>query len=203
MSDASDALNAAVSGYQPASPEVVYRPPRAYRRPFLARCIRYLVLTVAGLSIGSIAPIGYFVGSITAVFTVGYGISYLWHGRFQTIVTADGIEIRRWGNRMVPWSSVRAIEIGGYGAASLGLSRPYRRRYRDAAGPVWGRTSGPPAKYATVTVIRLDNKRILLPAPLVTAWASDSSFTAQATQLQQLCDEYAGPVELRSTRPHN
>ncbi len=197
------APNTAASGYQPATPEAVYRPAPGYRRPFLARSIRYLVLTAAALSIGGIAPIGYLAGSITAVFTVGYGISYLWRGRFQTIVTANGIEIRRWGNRLVPWSSVRAIEIGGYGAASLGLSRPYRRRLRDSAGPVWGRTSGAPAKYATVTVVRLDGKRILLPAPLVTAWASDHTFTAQARHLQELCDQYAGPVELRATRPHN
>ncbi|HUB37638.1 MAG TPA: hypothetical protein VMA72_02175 [Streptosporangiaceae bacterium] len=201
MSDVFDGLDAAESDYQPASPEVAYRPPPGYRRPFLARCLRYLVLTIAGVAIGTIAPIGYFIGSIASVFTVGYGISYLWRGRFQTIVTARGIEIRRWSNRLVPWSSVRAIEIGGYGAASLGLSRPVRRRYRDSAGPVWGRTSGPPAKYATVTVVRLDDKRILLPAPLVTAWASDHTFTDKARQLQQLCDQYAGPVELRSTRP--
>jgi len=35
----------------------------ARQEPFLARCIRYLVLTAAALSIGSIAPIGYFAGS--------------------------------------------------------------------------------------------------------------------------------------------
>jgi hypothetical protein len=30
----------------------------------------------------------------------------------------------------------------------------------------------------------------------VTAWACDPSFAAQARQLQQLCDEHAGPIEL-------
>jgi hypothetical protein len=203
MNDSPHALNAAVSGYQPASPEVVYRPAPGYRRPFLARSIRYLVLTAAALSIGSIAPIGYFAGSITAVFAVGYGISYLWRGRFRTIATATGIEIRRYGNRVVPWSAVRAIEIGGYGTASVRLSRPYRDRGRYSASPVWGRTSGAPAELATVSVVRLDNKRILLPVPLVTAWASDPSFAEQARQLQELCEQYAGPVELRSTRPHS
>jgi hypothetical protein len=203
MSDPIAGLDAAVSDYQPASPEVAYRPAPGYRRPFLARCIRYLVLTVACLAIGSIAPIGYYAGSITAVFTVGYGISFLWRGRFQTIVTANGIEVRRWGNRLVPWSAVRAIEIGGYGAGSLRAAQHYRRGRRAPGSPIWGSTSGAPAKYATVTVVRLDDKRILLPAPLVTAWASDSSFTAKARQLQQLCDQYAGPVELRSTRPHS
>ena len=95
MSDAFAGLDAAVSDYWPASPEVAHRPAPGNRRPFLARCIRYLVLTVACLTIGSISPIGYFVGSITAVFTVGYGISFLWRGRFQTIVTANGIQVRR------------------------------------------------------------------------------------------------------------
>jgi hypothetical protein len=203
MDDSSDALSEDVSASQLASREVVYRPAPGYRRPFLARCIRYLVLTAAALSIGSIAPIGYFAGSVTALFAIGYGISYLWRGRFRTIVTTDGIEIRRYRNRLVPWNVVRGIEIGGYGAASVRLSRPYRDRGRYSASPVWGRTSGPAAELATVTLVRLDNKRILLPAPLVTAWASDHTFTAQARQLQELCDQYAGPIELRSTRPHS
>jgi len=203
MNDASDALNENVSASQLASRKVVYRPAPGYRRPFLARCIRYLVLTAAALGIGSIASIGYFAASVTGLFALGYGISYLWRGRFQTIVTAAGVEIRRYRNRLVPWSAVRGIEIGGYGAGSVRSSRPYRDRGRSSASPVWGRTSGPAAELATVTLVRLDNKRILLPAPLVTAWASDHTFTAQARQLQQLCDQYAGPVELRSTRPHS
>lgn len=88
-------------------------------------------------------------------------------------------------------------------AASVRLSRGNPRGGIRPANPVWGRLSGAPAQLATVTVIRLDNKRILLPAPLVTAWASDPTFTDNARQLQQLCEEYAGAVELRSTLPHS
>jgi hypothetical protein len=180
----------------------VYRPAPGYRRPYLARFLRYLLVTAALMVIGSIASFGYIVGSITAVVAAGYGVSYVWRGRFQTIVTLSGIEIRRFGNRTVPWSGVRAIEVGGYGAASL-RPPPVRRRGRpNSPGSVWGSTSGAPARLATVTVVRLDNKRILLPAPLVTAWASDPSFTDKARELQRLCELYAGPVDLRSTRPH-
>jgi hypothetical protein len=203
MDDASSALDSAASGNQPPLAPVVYRPAPGYRRPFLARFVQYLVVTAALMVVGSVVSIGYYVGSITAAAAVGYGISYLWRGRFKTIVTPAGIEIRRYGNRVVPWSSVRAIEVGGYGAASVRLSQGYRRRGRRPPTPVWGRTSGAPAQLATVTVVRFDNKRILLPAPLVTAWASDPSFTDNAKQLQRLCEQYAGPVELRSTLPHS
>jgi hypothetical protein len=203
VDDSSGASGSARSGYEPPPAEVVYRPPPGYRRPFAARFIRYAVVTVALMIVGSIASVGYYVGSITAAAAAGYGIAYLWRGRFRTIVTPGGIEIRRYANRLVPWSSVRAIEIGGYGAASVRVPPAYRRGRVKPATPVWGRTSGAPAQLATVTVVRFDNKRILLPAPLVTAWASDSSFTENARQLQHLCDQYAGPVELRSTLPHS
>jgi hypothetical protein len=203
MGDSAGAPDAPARSYQPATAATVYRPAPGYRRPFLARFVQYLVITAALLAIGSTVSIGYYVGSITAAVALAYGISYLWRGRFQTIVTPAGIEIRRFGDRNVPWSSVRAIEVGGYGAASVRLSPGYRRRGLKSANPVWGRTSGAPAELATVTVVRLDNKRILLPAPRVTAWASDPSFTDNARQLQQLCDQYAGPVELRSTLPHS
>lgn len=203
MDDTTGASGATASGRQPATAATVYRPAPGYRRPFLARFIQYLLITAALMAIGSTASIGYYVGSITAAVAVGYGISYLWRGRFKTIVTPAGIEIRRYGNRHVPWNSVRAVEVGGYGAASVRLSPGYRRRGLRSANPVWGRTSGAPAELATVTVVRFDNKRILLPAPLVTAWASDPSFSDNARRLQQQCDQYAGPVELRSTLPHS
>ena len=203
MDDSAGEPDAKASSHQPATAATVYRPAPGYRRPFLARFVQYLVITAALLAIGSTVSIGYYVGSITAAVALAYGISYLWRGRFQTIVTPAAIEIRRFGNLNVPWSSVRAIAVGGYGAASVRLSPGYRRRGLKSANPVWGRTSGVPAELATVTVVRLDNKRILLPAPRVTAWASDPSFTDKARQLQQLCDQYAGPVELRSTLPHS
>jgi hypothetical protein len=180
-----------------------YRPAPGYRRPDLARFVKYLLVTVALMIIGTIASFGYIVGSITAVVAAGYGVSYVWRGRFQTIVTPAGIEIRRFGNRTVPWNAVRAIEVGGYGAASLRQPALRRRGRLQSAGSVWGSTSGAAARLATVTVVRLDNKRILLPAPLVTAWASDPSFTDKARELQRLCELYAGPVELRTTRPHS
>jgi hypothetical protein len=202
MDDSAGAPDVTASG-EPATAATVYRPPPGYRRPFIARFLQYLLITAALVTIGSTTSIGYYVGSITGVVALGYGISYLWRGRFKTIVTPAGIEIRRYGNRRVPWSSVRAIEVGGYGAASVRLSRGNPRRRIRPANPVWGRTSGAPAELATVTVVRFDNKRILLPAPLVTAWASDPTFTDNARQLQQLCDQYAGPVELRSTLPHS
>ena len=202
MDDTAGAPDVTASG-EPATAATVYRPPPGYRRPFIARFFQYLLITAVLVVIGSTTLIGYYVGSITAVVALGYGISYLWRGRFQTTLTPAGIEIRRYGNRHVPWSSVRAIEVGGYGAASVRLSPGYRRRGYKSANPVWGRTSGAPAELATVTVVRFDNKRILLPAPLVTAWASDPSFTDKARQLRQLCDQYAGPVELRSTLPHS
>jgi hypothetical protein len=203
MDDASGALDSAASGYGPPSTPVVFRPAPGYRRPFLARFIQYVVVTAAFMIIGRVAVIGYYVGSIAAAVAVSHGISYLWRGRFATVVTPAGIEIRRYGNRVVPWSSVRAIEIGGYGAASVRLSQGYRRRGMKPPTPAWGRTSGAPAQLATVAVVRFDNKRIVLPAPLVTAWASDPTFTEKAKQLQHLCDQYAGPVELRSTLPRS
>jgi hypothetical protein len=199
MNDASGAVTGAHGPVNGVA--AVYRPAPAYRRPYLARFVKYLLVTAALMVISTVASIGYVLGSITAIVAVYYGVAYAWRGRFQTIVTPAGIEIRRYRNQTVPWSAVRAIEVGGYGAASL--RRPAVSRRGRPASPVWGSMSGAPAQLATVTVVRPDNKRILLPAPLVTAWASDPSFTDKARELQRLCELYAGPVELRSTRPHS
>jgi len=179
----------------------VYLPAPGYRRPYLARFVKYVLVTAAFAAIGTIASFGYMIGSMTAVVAAGYGVSYAWRGRFQTTVTPSGIEIRRYGNRIVPWSAVRAIEVGGYGAASLRPPAVRRRGRPRSAGSFWGSMSGPPDRLATVTVVCLDNRRILLPAPRVTAWASDPSFTDKARELQRLCELYAGPVEVRAARP--
>ncbi len=130
MDDASGAVNGALNAvHSPANGAhgpvngvaAAYRPAPGYRRPFLARFVQYLLVTAALMVIGSVASIGYVVGSITAVIAVCYGVSYAWRGRFQTIVTPAGIEIRRYRNRIVPWSAGAGNRGGG-----LRCSKPAR-----------------------------------------------------------------------------
>lgn len=189
-----------------AGNDVEYRLSRQFRQPILSRLIVSAILTavMATVIATPLRPLAYFVGSITGAMAVGCGVLYLWRGRFRTKVTARGIQIRGYFTHFVPWQEVRGIEVGGYGSPTMRLDDTLRPAVRMVRRPGYrssgGSTSGKMARLATVKVVRTNGRKILLRAPLVTGWASDSHFTDKAKQLQQLCDTYAGPKELRTSR---
>jgi hypothetical protein len=120
-------------------------------------------------------------------------------------VTGRGNEMRGYFNHFVPWNEVRGIEVGGFGSRHMRLDDTFQseirvtRRYGYGGSNARG-TSGKMARLATIKIVRTNGRRLLLRAPVVTGWASDPYFTDKTTQLQQLCNMYAGPTELRSAR---
>jgi hypothetical protein len=193
---------------QLAGQDVEYRLSREFRQPVLSRLIISVILTAVlwSLLATPFYPLAYFAGSITAAFAVWSLGAYLWRGRFRTTVTGRGIEMRGYFNHFVPWDQVSAIEIGGYGSPHMRLDDTFRseirvaRRYRSYGGPNARSTSGKMARLATLKVVRTNGRKLMLRAPIVTGWASDPYFSDKARQLQQLCNLYAGPTELRSAR---
>jgi len=195
---------------QVAGQDVEYRLSRQFRQPVLSRLIISVVFTAIlwSLLASPFYPLAYFAGSIAAASAVWSCGAYFWRGRFRTTVTGRGIEMRGYFNHFVPWDQVKGIEVGGYGPRNLRLDDTFRpqirvsRRasYRSYRGPNARSTSGKMARLATIKVVRTNGRKLLLRAPIVTGWASDPYFSDKARQLQQLCDLYAGPPELRAAR---
>jgi hypothetical protein len=189
---------------------IVYRLGREFRRPVLARFIVYACLTVVlAFGIAVLHGLADVLCCLTGLVALCSGVGYVWQGRFATVVTSDGILVRGYFNRFVPWSEVSGIELGGYGSQRTRLDSPslrhlvdQRRGYPGGRRTTpWSLTSGKLARLSTVRVVRANGRNVLLRAPRVTGWAADSDFTDKARQLQELCTHYAGPAELRPTRP--
>jgi hypothetical protein len=197
---------------QLAGQDVEYRLSREFRQPVLSRLIISTVITAIlwSLLASPFYPLAYFAGSIAAAVAVASAAAYLWRGRFRTRVTARGIEMRGYFNHFVPWDEVRDIMVVRYGSPYLRQDDTFRpqirvsRRtsYRSYRGPNARSTSGKLARLATIRVVRTNGRKLMLRAPIVTGWASDPYFADKARQLQQLCNLYAGPAELRTARRH-
>jgi hypothetical protein len=169
-------------------------PVPGYRRPALTLFISNAVATVAGVAVAITAtPVGYLAASLTAAASVGYGVAYLWRGRFRTLVTTRGVEARGYRTHLVPWDQVHRVETGGYlgpGLQPMTVNNSWAGSSRPDANI--SSRSGKHARLATVKVVRTDGSSLMLPAPLVTSWASDPAFVDKVALLQRLASQHAG-----------
>ncbi len=94
-----------------------------------------------------------------------------------------------------------AIEVGGSGAPRMRLPAQFRPGANAEDGLLWGSTGGAGARLATIAVVRVRRRKVLLRAPLVTAWAADPRFTEKASQLRQFARQYTGHAEYSATPP--
>src|SRR5262245_33887977 len=99
---------------------VEFRPARVYRR----RLLRQFWLMAGLTALLALTPLPVAMRDaawLTGALAAGYGVTYLWRGRFVTRVTNRGIEAHGYVNHFVPWEDVAGLRIGGSPAAD---SRP-------------------------------------------------------------------------------
>jgi hypothetical protein len=175
-------------------PELEYRLSPRYRRPARTYCLLMAALTavcvVTRLQVLDGAAVG------TGALAVYFGVSYLWRGRFRTRVTSQGIEARGYFNHFVPWDQVRDVEVTEFGPDRVqlgdGADGPYYTRLRlagESVSTIGSRGRGL-SRLASISVVRADGSKLLLRAPLVSAWAADPEFDRKAWQLDQVCVQY-------------
>jgi hypothetical protein len=175
-------------------PELEYRLSPRYRRParthFLLMAALTVVCVVTRLQVLDGAAV------VTGALAVYFGVSYLWRGRFRTRVTSRGIEVHGYFNHFVPWEQVRDVEVTEFGPDRVqlgeGADAPHYTRLRltGASLSSIGSPGGGMSRLATISVVRADGSKLLLRAPLVSAWAADPEFDRKAWELDQVCMQY-------------
>lgn len=143
-----------------------------YARPLAQGCLALVlavVLYVAdthapALQVLAVFPLAFAVGSLTVC---------AWRSHLRTRLTPQGIEIRRFHRKLVPWQAISNIETISYGRIDdVPVANP-RTRIVSSGG------SGPNT-VAALQIVRTSGHRIRLPAPLVTKTQDDAEFTKKA-----------------------
>jgi hypothetical protein len=196
-------------GYGLSGREVVFTLDRGYRKPLLTRgstALAVAVLAAVVAALGVIPALAWGVAAVFAAVALCYGARYALVGRFRTRLSPQGIEIRGYFDHLVPWSDVTGVEVTGVQATGVILSGPGGRlglsvTEDDPSGrPGAGLdqqldrqdndTSGFRSRMATVRVARAHGRRMLLRAPLVTAWQSDPEFGDKVQTIRQWWQAY-------------
>jgi hypothetical protein len=202
---------APLSGTAETGEDVIFTLERGYRTAFLRRGVTMLIVAAlcgfVAVSSGFIA----FGATVAAAFLGIGGLhflgKYFWSMRFRTRLTPEGIEARGYVNHFVRWSDIADIESRGYelppgrrplnppyvtssgridrGYASVGAGRS---GYARARRP--GSMGGIRAKLYTVRISRSHGRRLVLPAPVVTAWQSDPKFDDKLRLIHQWWQTY-------------
>jgi hypothetical protein len=187
---------APLSGDAETGEDVIFTLERGYRTAYLRRGVAMLIVAAlcgfAAVNSGFIA-----FGATVAAALLGIGGlhslgKYFWSLRFRTRLSPEGIEARGYLKHFVRWSDIVGIESRGYelpghqplnppymtpsgridrGYASVGAGRSGYVRARRS-----GSMGGIRARLYTVRIKRSHGRRLVLPAPVVTAWQSDPKF---------------------------
>ena len=200
--------------------ELVVRRPRSSRKYLLTRAVKALVLAgiVAAVEVAiephMIVIFAYLIGLVA----VGNVVAYALGGRSRTALTSEGIEVRRYGRRVIPWSEVRAFRVRGLDHPDLLPPDPRSARQVEPRKLVpssdlnrWGPSPYPSpqageygifpvaslavrtrARRVTVEVVRTNGRPVVLPAPIVAGPQGDSEFSDQVRQMEQWRQHWAG-----------
>ena len=171
---------------QLAASEVIFTLPRLPR----GRRVRLALGGAAGSSVvalivGLLAPGDWAVSVAFGAAAVGSAVLDLRRRRFRTRLSAQGVEVRGYVDRFIPWSEVTGIEVGGYPMPDAGKA------------PIRGTPGDSPVKQrlATVRVARRRGRSVLLRAPLVTSRQHDPEFENKVRLLRQWWRDYGqGPT---------
>jgi hypothetical protein len=120
------------------------------------------------------------------------------------VLRPDGIHVRRYVSRVIPWSEVAGFRVHGHGEAQPVQADPGGdqdalplRPQLGFRGPVFGHApdehSRPPSGRVTVAVVRAHGRPVVLPAPVVNGEQGDPLFTDKVRQLDQWRRQYGGP----------
>ncbi len=188
--------------------ELVFKRPPGSRKYLLRRAVTAMIFACLAVVVGeTLQPhLLVFAGYLIAVFAAGNAAAYALDGMFRTVVTNEGIEVRGYVRRVIPWSEVRAFRVRGLDRADLlppdpGSADQLEPR-RVVAGPglrhmpQWDRPADRSSRTrpsrVTVEVVRTNGRRVVLPAPIVAGPEGDSEFSDKVRQLEQWRQHSAG-----------
>jgi hypothetical protein len=159
--------------------DVEFRPGPRYRNWLLVRATVGLVLGFAFLAVAR----GQGTLDLIALVPLAYAacclVGWARRGMMSTRLTSQGIAIRGYRSRFVPWQDITAVEVVSYDRAqSIAVASARTRRSSTAARR--SRTR----KVATVQIVRANGRRIELSAPLVTGIQEDPDFDDKARLIQ-------------------
>ena len=187
--------------------ELVFKRPRSSRKYLLTRAVTALVLAVLVVVAGDLQPhVQVIAGYLIGLVAVGNAAAYALGGLFRTVLTNEGIEVRGYAHRVIPWSEVRAFRVRGLDrpellqpdSGSAGEIGP--RRLVAGSGPSWApqwdrtalRSQRTRPRRVTVEVVRTNGRRVVLPAPIVAGPDGDSEFSDKVRQMEQWRQQWAG-----------
>ena len=149
--------------------DVEFRLGRGYRtRPLALGCLA-LVLAAALFAAGLHMPALQWLAVFPLAYAAGSFAICARNSHVSTRLTAQGIEIRRYRRRLVPWQAIGNIEtISSDRVADVPVAN-YPSRVESPGGPG-------PRTVAAVRIVRTNGHRIHLPAPLVTRSQADPDF---------------------------
>jgi hypothetical protein len=187
--------------------ELVFGRDRKARMPLLRRGVTTLVF--AGLAAAAAAWFGppmLVIAGLLGLGAVGCAAAYVWEGTFRTVLRPDGIHIRRYARRFIPWSDVACFRVRRHGQLDSAPGDP-RTEHTDQPRalqmgqrnmPEWDRPPDEnrrrPSGHVTVEVVRANGRRLLLPAPVVSGPEGDYQFNDKVRQLEQWRQHYAGAL---------
>ncbi len=149
--------------------DVEFRLGRGYRaRPLTQGCIA-LVLAAALYAAGLHTPALQWLAVFPLAYAAGSFAIYTQRRWLSTRLTPQGIEIRRYRRRLVPWQAIKNIETISYDRVADVPVANVRTRIESPRGRG-------PRTVAAVQIVRTSGHRIQLPAPLVTSSQADPDF---------------------------
>lgn len=188
--------------------KLVLKRSRRSRKYLLTRAVTALIFAglIAAVAESLGAPILVSAAYLVGLYAAGNAAAYALQGRFSTVLTYEGIEVRSYFRRVIPWSDVRAFRVRGLDQPELlspdpGSAREEEpRRLAASAGmnrlPAWDRPADrsqrTPSGRVTVEVVRRRGRRLVLPAPIVAGPQGDSEFSDKIRQMEQWRQHYAG-----------
>jgi len=188
--------------------ELIFKRSRSSRKYLMTRAVSGLILAgivaAAGVSLRPhiLVIAAYLIGLVAA----GNAAVYAVQGLFRTAVTNQGIEVRGYVRRVIPWSEVRAFRVKGLDQAELlppdpeSASQAGPRRLVASSGvsrmPEWDRQANRSPRTGsgrvTVQVVRTTGRPVTLPAPIVAGPVGDSEFPDKVRQLEHWRQQCTG-----------
>jgi hypothetical protein len=188
--------------------ELVFRRSRSSRKYLLTRAVSALILAgiVAAVGVSLQPHILVIAAYLIGLVAVGNAAAYAVQGLVRTALTNEGIEVRGYVRRVIPWSEVRAFRVRGLdqpellapdpGSASQAEPRRLVASSRMSRMPEWDRQADRSrrarSRRVRVEVMRTTGRPVTLPAPIVAGPEGDPDFPDKVRQLEQWRQQCTG-----------